>query len=153
MRIERETIIRAPRERVWELAGDPRRYDSFMDGITMRGPEGNDEDEPGVGSRYSMRMRVGSADIGGPVELVEHDPPRDLAWTSITGIDQRGRIRVRDAGEGLTKVTLRLSYGSPGGLLGVVADRLGSRQVGSASREHPRAFAGSDRGNHDQRRR
>jgi fatty-acyl-CoA synthase len=130
VRIEREITIAAPRERVWELAGDPRRYDSFMDGITMRGPEESDDADPAVGSRYSMRMRVGSADIGGPIELVEHDPPRDLAWTSITGIDQRGRVRVRDAGEGQSRVTLRLSYGSPGGLLGLVADRLGARQVG-----------------------
>ena len=130
MRIEREIVIDAPRDRVWELAGDPRAYDRFMDGITMRGPEETDEDEPDCGSRYSMRMRVGSADIGGPVELVEYDPPRDLAWTSITGIDQRGRVRVREAGEGQTKVILRLSYGAPGGLLGLVADRLGARQVG-----------------------
>jgi uncharacterized membrane protein len=129
VRIEREITIDAPREKVWELAGDPRLYDRFMDGITMAGPEDLGDAEPGVGSRYSMRMRVGSADIGGPIELVEHDPPRDLAWTSITGIDQRGRIRVRDAGEGRTKVTLRLSYGSPGGLLGLLADRLGARQV------------------------
>jgi fatty-acyl-CoA synthase len=129
VRIEREITIAAPRDEVWKLAGDPRAYDRFMDGITMRGPEELDESEPGIGSRYSMRMRVGSADIGGPIELVEYDPPRDLAWTSITGIDQRGRMRLREAGEDCTKVTLRLSYGAPGGLLGVIADRLGARQV------------------------
>ena len=44
-----------------------------------------------------MRMRVGSADIGGLIEVVECDPAADLAWTSITGIDQRGRWRLREA--------------------------------------------------------
>src|SRR5689334_12696826 len=96
-----------------------------MSGIKISGADG----EPDRGARYELRMRVGSADIGGPIELVEYDPPRDLAWTSITGIDQRGRIRVREAGEERTKVTLRLSYGAPGGLLGVLADRLGASQV------------------------
>ena len=96
----------------------------FMAGITRGSRQRRRGRSPGVGSRYSMRMRVGSADVGGLVELVEYDPPRDLAWTSITGIDQRGRWRLRDAGDGCTRVTLRLSYGAPGGLLGAVADRL-----------------------------
>jgi fatty-acyl-CoA synthase len=77
-----------------------------------------------------MHMRVGSADVGGLVELVEYDPPRELAWTSVTGIDQRGRWRLRDAGDGKTKVTLRLSYGSPGGLTGAIVDRISSPVVG-----------------------
>ena len=41
-------------------------------------------------------MRVGSAEVGGLVEIVECDEPRDLAWTSVTGIDQRGRWRLRE---------------------------------------------------------
>ena len=49
-----------------------------------------------MGSRYRMRMHVGSADVGGLVEVVELDENRDLAWTSVTGIDQRGRWRLRD---------------------------------------------------------
>ena len=70
-------------------------------------------------------MRVGSADIGGLVEIVECDEPADLAWTSITGIDQRGRWRLRETPTtAARKVTLRLSYGAPGGLLGMIADRV-----------------------------
>ena len=33
---------------------------------------------------------------------------RDLAWTSVTGIDQRGRWRLRETDDGRTRVTLRL---------------------------------------------
>jgi len=86
--------------------------------------------EAAVGSRYSMLMHVGSADVGGLIEVVECDPPDEMAWTSITGIDQRGRWRLRDCNEpGHTKVTLRLSYGSPGGLSGVLVDRLSAPEV------------------------
>ena len=50
-----------------------------------------------------------SAEIGGLVEVVEYDEPRDLAWTSVTGIDQRGRWRLRErAAAHRTHVELRL---------------------------------------------
>ena len=45
-------------------------------------------------------MRVGSAEIGGLIEIVEFDEPGDMAWTSITGIDQRARWRLREADDG-----------------------------------------------------
>ena len=60
--------------------------------------DGDDEASRGVGARYRMLMHVGSADVGGLIEIVEYDEGRDLAWTSITGIDQRGRWRLREAG-------------------------------------------------------
>ena len=128
MRIERQVVVHAPREKVWELVSNPSNYPRFVDGITRFDRES--ERETGCGARYSMRMRVGSADVGGLVEIVEFDEPNDLAWTSITGIDQRGRWRLRDAPEGGTRVTFRLSYGSPGGLLGAIADRFSAPMVG-----------------------
>ena len=76
-----------------------------------------------------MRMRVGSADIGGLIEIVEFDEPADMAWHSITGIDHRVRWRLREADDGRTKVTLRMSWDSPGGLLGMAADRIGAPMV------------------------
>ena len=42
----------------------------------------------------------------------------DLAWTSITGIDQRGRWRLRERGHGRTRVEFRLSYGVAGSGIG-----------------------------------
>ena len=42
----------------------------------------------------------------------------------------RGRIRLRDGGDGRTKVTFRLSYQAPGGIWGHIADRVAVRQVG-----------------------
>jgi hypothetical protein len=48
----------------------------------------------------------------------------------VTGIDQRGRWRLRDAGEGQTRVELRLAYGVAGsGLWGWVAERIAAPTV------------------------
>jgi acyl-CoA synthetase (AMP-forming)/AMP-acid ligase II/uncharacterized membrane protein len=127
VRIERQCLVDAPRERVWELVSDPRTYPRFMHNITRFEHEGGPE--LGLGSRYSMRMRVGSADVGGLVETVEFDEPSDVSWTSITGIDQRVRWRLRQADDGRTRVTLRLSYGAPGGLLGMLSDRFSAPMV------------------------
>jgi acyl-CoA synthetase (AMP-forming)/AMP-acid ligase II/uncharacterized membrane protein len=127
MRIERSTRIAAPPEQIWKLLDDPAFYTRGMAGITRWRVEGRRKS--GLGARYSMLMEVGSAQVGGLIEIVEHDPPCDLAWTSITGIDQRGRWRLREQDDGTTQVTLRLSYHAPGGLLATVSDRLSSRIV------------------------
>ena len=79
--------------------------------------------EPGIGARYRMRMHVGSADVGGLIEVVEYDEGRDIAWTSITGIDQRGRWRLREASE-------RRHAGNPSAQL-----RLAGRGGGSGDRQ------------------
>ncbi|HEV2075709.1 MAG TPA: AMP-binding protein, partial [Thermoleophilaceae bacterium] len=127
MRIEREMRVAAPPRRVWELVSNPEAYPRLMQGITRVEPRS--EGGPGLGARYLLHMRAGSADVGGLVELVEFDECRDMAWNSITGIDQRGRWRLRETDDGGTKVTLRLAYGAPGGLLGSLADRLSAPTV------------------------
>ena len=127
MRIEESISIASDPERIWKLVNDPDNYPHFMSGITRWRPEGRKKS--GLGARYSMLMDVGSAQVGGLIEIVEHDPPCDLAWTSITGIDQRGRWRLREHDDGTTKVTLRLSYHAPGRLLAMVSDQLSARIV------------------------
>jgi uncharacterized membrane protein len=53
-----------------------------------------------------------------------------MAWTSVTGIDQRGRWRLRARPEGRTHVELRLSYGVAGsGLFGWLAERVAAPTV------------------------
>jgi acyl-CoA synthetase (AMP-forming)/AMP-acid ligase II/uncharacterized membrane protein len=128
MRIERSIDIAAPPDEVWKLVDDPDEYTHFMAGITRWRVEGRKK--RGCGARYSMLMEVGSAQIGGLIEIVEYEAPGDLAWTSITGIDQRGRWRLREQDDGTTRVTLRISYHAPGGLLATLSDRLSARIVG-----------------------
>jgi len=129
LRLEQKIEVDVPREAAWELIRDPSNYPRLMAGITRFEAEGDPDAEPGMGSRYSMRMHVGSADVGGLVEVVEYDEPGDLAWTNVTGIDQRGRWRLRENDDGTTTVRLRVQYGAPGGLLAAVAERLSAPTV------------------------
>lgn len=130
MRASARTVVSAPIESVWEIVSDPERALSFMSGVTRWEVQ---SDEPrGLGARYRMLMRVGSAEIGGLVEVVEWDAPRELAWNSVTGVDQRGRWRLRPAPGGRTRVEIRLAYGVAGaGLAGWLAERIAGPAVTS----------------------
>jgi len=132
MRVAAQIDISALPEHVWEFIDDPERYLHFMHGMTRW--ETASAQTSGLGARYRMLMRVGSAEVGGVVEVTEYDQPRDMAWNSVTGIDQRGRWRVRDrTGTRLaprTHVEFRLSYGIAGaGLLGWASERLAAPTV------------------------
>jgi carbon monoxide dehydrogenase subunit G len=115
MRIAEHVDVLAPPAIVWEQVSDPSRVLDFFAGVTrwecVGGPRS------GLGARYRMLMRVGSAEVGGLIEVVEFDAERDLAWNSVTGIDQRGRWRVRSLGDS-TRVELRIQFGVAGGGVG-----------------------------------
>ena len=128
MRVERRCVIKADRDAVWKIVSDPDCYPSFMTNLERW--ESANEQRTGVGARYTVHWKIGSARVGGLIEVVEFDEGRDLAFVGITGITLRGRIRLRDGREGQTKVTFRLSYQAPGGILGYIADRIAVRQVG-----------------------
>jgi uncharacterized membrane protein len=107
---------------------DPSRYLHFMAGLTRW--EVVSKEPRGLGARYRTLMRVGSAEVGGLIEVVEWEPEGDLAWTSVTGLDQRGRWRLRERPHGRTHVEFRLSYGVAGsGILGWVAERVAAPTV------------------------
>lgn len=137
MRVERQCVVDADRDDVWRLVSDPDRYPEFMTNLERWEPQ--NEGPAGVGSRYTVHWKIGSVPVGGVIEVVEFDDDRDLAFIGITGINLRGRFRLRDNtsrdGAGGTKVTFRLSYQSPGGLLGLIADRVATRQVGATLAE------------------
>src|SRR6476659_8542299 len=128
MRVEREIVVNAPRDVVWEEITDPANYTSFFSGITRWEVEGRKK--RGCGARYRMLMRVGSAEVGGLVEVVEYEEPGDMAWTSVTGLDQRGRWRLREVGPNRTHVEFRLSYGVAGsGFFGWVSEQVAAPTV------------------------
>jgi carbon monoxide dehydrogenase subunit G len=130
MRVQAEIDVAAPRAAVWEFIVDPTRYLHFMAGMTRWEVAG--ERAVGLGARYRTLMRVGSAEIGGVVEVVEWDDECDLAWSSVAGVDQRGRWRLRTgtSGPDCTRVELRLAYGVAGsGLLGWLAEQVAAPTV------------------------
>ena len=133
MRVERRSTLNADRATVWKVLGDPTCYPSLLPHLQRW--ETITDGHPRVGSRYTVLWKIGSIPVGGVVEVVEFDAARDLAWINITGVTQRGRFRLRDAGPGRTVVTFRLAYHSDGGLLGLIADRIAARQVGRSLSE------------------
>ena len=128
MRLNAKTQVSAPIERVWQIVVDPTRALSYMSGVTRW--EVAADPPTGLGARYRMLLRVGSAEIGGLIEVVEWAKPYEFAWTSITGIDQRGRFRLREAPGGRTSVELRLAYGVAGsGFSGWLAEQVAAPTV------------------------
>ena len=128
MRIVCAIEISAPRELVWEFVSDPGHVLHFMSGMT-RWEVSGDQDR-GLGARYRMLMRVRSAEVGGQVEVVEWEEPTDIAWTSVLGVDQRGRWRLRERPGGRTRAEFRYSYGVAGsGIFGWVAEQVAAPTV------------------------
>lgn len=127
MRLNESVVISAPRPVVWRYVSDLDNFTLFMSGITRWEVDG--ERRSGLGARRRMLIRIGSAEMGGLIEVVECDELNDLAWSSVTGVDQRGRLRLRDTGAA-TRVELRYAYGVAGaGLVGWVAEHVAARIV------------------------
>jgi uncharacterized membrane protein len=128
MRIAVSIEVSAPRELVWEFVTDPTRYLHFMAGMTRFEVVG---DQPtGVSARYRTLMHVGSAEVGGCVEVVEWDEFSDIAWNSVTGVDQRARWRLRERPADRTRVEFRFQYGVAGsGILGWLAEQVAAPTV------------------------
>jgi uncharacterized membrane protein len=128
MRVGASVKVEAPIDRVWAIVSDPERVLSFMSGVTRWEVEG--DLRAGLGARYRVLFRVGAAEIGGLIEMVEWDEPCEFAWSSVMGLDQRGRWRLRELPGGRTRVELRMAYGVAGsGLSGWLAERLAAPTV------------------------
>jgi uncharacterized membrane protein len=123
VRIEQKVTVNAPRRLVWEYVTEPANYPLFIDGLTRWEVAG--DRHTGLGARYRMLIRVGAADVGGLIEIVEWQPEGDMAWSSVTGVDQRGRWRLRELADDCTRVTFRFQYGvAGGGIMAVIAERV-----------------------------
>ena len=123
MRLSECAVVSAPPHEVWSYLADLDNYGEFMSGVTRWEADG--DVSSGIGARRRMLIRVGSAEVGGLIEMVEWDPPNDMAWSSVTGVDQRGRFRLRPVGNASTKVEFRYQYGvAGGGLTGWLSERL-----------------------------
>src|SRR5919109_1299330 len=123
MRVNSSVEVAAPRSAVWTVISDPQQYLRFMSGVTRWEVVG-DRDR-GLGTRIRLLVRIGSAEGGGLIEIVEWEEERDIAASSVLGLDQRIRWRLRDAPSGLTRVELRYAYGvAGGGIPGMIAERV-----------------------------
>jgi uncharacterized membrane protein len=119
MTIEEQVEVDAPPDRVWKLIRNPVGLTRLDGGLTVEPDAATSR--AGLRARYRVLLHVGAVPIGSDVEIVDHQPFRELAWTSLTGVDHRFRIRLRGLGPDRTRVILRFGYSSPGPL-GLLAD-------------------------------
>ena len=128
MRLNESIVVSARPQLVWDFIAEPSNSLNYFSGITRWEVEG--DQRTGLGARYRMLMRVGAAEMGGLVEIVEFSEPLDMAWSSVTGVDQRGRWRLRKAGERSTRVEFRFAYGVAGaGIMGYISERVSAPTV------------------------
>lgn len=142
MRIEESIDIDAPRRVVWDYVTDPANYPEFMEAVTRWEVAGGPE--RGLGARYRVLLRVGSAEVGGLIEVVEWHPEADMAWSSVTGVDQRGRWQLRDLPGRGTRLQFRFAYGVAGaGIAGVLAEHVAARWLRGDFKRSLRAVKGA----------
>ena len=128
MRVNSDIAVAAAIESVWAIIADPERVLSYMSGVTRWEVVG--DHRVGLGARYRMLFRIGAAEVGGLIEVVEFSEPLEFAWTSVTGLDHRGRWRLRETSGGRTRIELRLAYVVAGaGLSGWIAERIAAPSV------------------------
>ncbi|HEX2392494.1 MAG TPA: SRPBCC family protein [Solirubrobacterales bacterium] len=128
MRIEESIEVAVPPEEVWHYLEDPENYLHFMDGLTHWEVAG--ERANGLGARYRILLQVGAAEVGGLIEMVEWNEPFDIAWHAITGVEHRGRWRLRSARGGRTRIEFRWAYAFPGsGVPGLLTELAASLPV------------------------
>ena len=129
MRIEARRPVAATPAEAWDVVSDPCVIGALSDTLLVEELEPGTK--PDVGTRYRALLRVGPVPVGGNVEIIEFDPPHNMAWTTLTGVDHRLRIRVRSRPEGGSWLTVRFAYDSPG-LFGGVVDVVSFPTVRSA---------------------
>ena len=155
MRVEEHDRRSTPRaSEIWELRRRPERLPALhATGVTRCEREGDDGAASGLGARYSMRMRVGSADVGGLVEVVELDEPGDLPGPASRASTSAGAGACARPETARTRVTLRLAYERPGRLLGMISDRCRRRWWRATSSGRSRTCKREIEGGADERER
>ena len=128
MRINESITVDVPPRVVWDYLSDFTNYLDFIAGLTKWEAVG--EQTRDCGARFRVLIRVGAADVGGLIEIVEWKEGTDIAFTSVTGLDQRGRWRMREGRDGGTRVEFRWAYGVAGaGIAGLIAERLATPRL------------------------
>lgn len=137
IRISASLAVDAPRERVWELVGDPRlrtRWSGWMSDVEAIGRGG----ELAVGARWRATLLIERLAVPATLRVTRHEPGTELAWMvePVGGArfeNMEESVRLSPAAEpgskpeGAVTVAYTLSYRVPG-VLGRVAERIVMRR-------------------------
>jgi uncharacterized membrane protein len=120
--MEASIVVDSPLREVYNQWTQFEEFPSFMEGVL----EVRQLDE----RRLHWRAIVGGSEREWHAEIVDQVPDQRIAWRSVRGASNAGAVLFEAAGEGTTKVTLRLVY-EPEGATENIGDALGfvSRRV------------------------
>ena len=123
MRIEETIAIDAPAEEIWEIVTDPAQYAPVRPHDHPLGARGR---QGAAGSARATRCACRSARPRSAASSRSSSGTSAATWR---GTASRASTSAAAGGcggqeDGTTRVSLRLSYQAPGGLLGTVSDRL-----------------------------
>jgi fatty-acyl-CoA synthase len=132
MRIEVKRAVSVNPAEAWDVVSDPCAIGSLSDALIVH--ELEEGSTPGIGTRYRVLLRVGPVPVGGNVEIIEFEKAREMSWTTLTGVDHRLRIRLREHPDGGSWIIIRFGYDTPG-VLGSVVDLVSFPSVRSTIQE------------------
>lgn len=117
--IQKTFTVEAPVEDVFDLWIDCESFPLFMDHLRRVEPLGE--------GRYHWVARgPAGLSVSWEADITELVPSRRIAWTSLPGaaIPNEGVVQFDEAPDESTRVTVRLAYSPPGGVLGHALARL-----------------------------
>jgi uncharacterized protein YndB with AHSA1/START domain len=131
IRIAASATVDVPRERVWELVGDPRlrtRWSAWMTDLEAIGRGG----DLAVGAKWRATLRIEKLAVPATLRVTRHEPGTELAWAvePVGGARfeaMEEAVRVGSATAGGVTIDYSLSYQVPG-VLGRVAERIVMRR-------------------------
>ena len=112
--VQKTVIVHAPIHKVFDLWSQFENYPRFMRHVRDIDVE--------VGGRKTAWIVDGPAGttVNFEAETIELEPDRVIAWRTLPAqpIEHEGRIRFEEVDDGTTRVTVRMTYRPPGGVLG-----------------------------------
>lgn len=120
--IEKSIEVEAPVSTVYNQWTQFEEFPRFMEGV---------EEVKQLGDkRMFWKAEVGGKHKEWEAEIFEQIPDQRIAWRSMTGAKNSGRVNFQPAGSGATRITLTMHYETEGALekigdaLGVVSRRV-----------------------------
>jgi uncharacterized membrane protein len=112
--VQKTALVHAPVHKVFDLWSQFENYPRFM-----RHVRDIDIEIGGRKTRWIVDGPAGTT-IHFEAETIEFEPDRVIAWRTVPAqqIEHEGRIRFEQIDEQTTRVTVRMTYRPPGGVLG-----------------------------------
>jgi uncharacterized membrane protein len=112
--VQKTVIVHAPIHKVFDLWSQFENYPKFMRHVRDIDIE--------IGGRKTAWIVDGPAGttVNFEAETIELEPDRVIAWRTLPAqpIEHEGRIRFEEVDDGTCRVTVRMTYRPPGGVLG-----------------------------------